>query len=162
VLSIDPAVTTTEKSDFTGLAVVAYSAVEKRCVVRDAWELRIQPGKALRDRVIQILDAYPDTAAVLVETNQGGDVWRAILHNLPVPIHTVHQKTRKEIRASDLLTHYQRGRVVHEKTLHAAEAQMVSFPKAPHDDLIDAIGSGVHAILPSGKAKPNVRTSLVA
>lgn len=162
VLSIDPAVTSTEKSDFTGLAVVAYSALEKRCVVRDAWELKIQPGKGLRDRVIQILNAYPDTAGVLVETNQGGDVWKTILHSLPVPLHTVHQSVRKEIRAAHLLTHYQRGRVVHEKLLPAAEAQMVSFPKAPHDDLVDAIGSGVAALLPSGKAKPSARSVLVA
>lgn len=162
VLSIDPAVTTTEKSDFTGLAVVAFSALEKRCVVRDAWELRIQPGKALRDKVIQILETYPETAGVLVETNQGGDTWKAILHGLPVPVHTIHNSVRKEVRAAKLLTRYQRGYVVHEKPLRAAEAQMVGFPKAPHDDLVDAIGNGVDALLPSGRQRPTITSTYAA
>lgn len=163
VLSIDPAVTTTERSDYTALAVVGYSPLEQRAVVRDAWQLRIQPGRELRDRVLQILDAYPETAGVLIETNQGGDAWRAILHDLPVPITTVHQSDRKEVRAARLLTRYQRGLVVHEKQLPAAEGQMVAFPKAPHDDLVDAIGSGVAAILPKNhKQRPGVHAIAVA
>lgn len=163
VLSIDPAVTATDRSDYTGLAVIGYSPVEQRAVVRDAWQVRIQPGRELRARVLQILDAYPETAGVLIETNQGGDTWRAILHNLPVAIHTVHQSERKEVRAARLLTRYQRGLVVHEKPLPAAEEQMVAFPKAPFDDLVDAIGSGVAALLPKpAKQRPGVRSIGVA
>ncbi|WP_329064902.1 hypothetical protein [Amycolatopsis sp. NBC_01480] len=163
LLSIDPAVTATDRSDYTALAVVGYSPLEQRAVVRDAWQLRIQPGRELRNRVLQILDAYPETAGVLIETNQGGETWRAILHDLPVPITTVHQSDRKEVRAARLLTRYQRGLVVHEKPLPAAEGQMVAFPKAPFDDLVDAIGSGVAAILPKNhKQKPAVRSIGVA
>lgn len=154
LLSIDPAVTSTNKSDYTALAVVGYSALEKRCVVRDAWQLRIQPGEPLRQRVLQILDSYPDTMGVLIETNQGGDTWNAILHHLPVKIYPVHPGVAKEVRAAHLLNHYQRGRVVHEKQLPAAEMQMVSFPKAPHDDLVDAIGHGVAALMPNLKKRP--------
>jgi phage terminase large subunit-like protein len=80
---------------------------------------------------------------VVVESNQGGDTWKAILHSLPVKLSTVHQSIPKEIRAADLLNLYQRGRVFHEQRLPAAEEQMVSFPKGPNDDIVDAIGTGV-------------------
>lgn len=162
LLSIDPAVTSTAKSDYTALAVVGYSPMENRAVVRDAWQLRIQPGEPLRQRVLAILEAYPDTMGVLVETNQGGDAWKAILHHLPVDIHTVHQTDPKEVRAAHLLNRYQRGQVVHEKPIPAAEMQMVSFPKAPHDDLVDCIASGVAALLPKPKRSSGVRSMHVA
>lgn len=162
VLSIDPAVTTTAKSDYTGLAVVAYSAVENRAVVRDAWQLRIQPGEPLRQRVLSIVEEYPETMGVLVETNQGGDAWKNILHHLTVPITTVHQTVAKEVRAAQLLNRYQRGLVVHEKPIPAAEMQMVSFPKAPHDDLVDCISAGVAALLPKAKRSSGVRSMHVA
>lgn len=153
VLSIDPAVTASGKSDYTALSVVAYSPVEDKCVVLDAWQLRIQPGKALRDRVLAILEEYLDTAGVLVESNQGGQVWRSILHDISVPITTIHQSVAKEVRAANLLNKYQLGKVVHAKALTAAENQMIAFPKAPHDDLIDSIGAGVFALLPKPKKR---------
>lgn len=151
ILSIDPAITSTERSDYTALAVVSFSASEGKCLVRDAWQLRIQPGAPLRDRVVRILDAYPEITGVLVETNQGGDAWKAILHDLPVQIVTVHQKEPKPVRAARLLSHYQRHRVLHEKRIRALEEQMVGFPKTAHDDLIDAVGQGVAVFL---KTKP--------
>ena len=153
VLSIDPAVTSKAKSDYTALAVVGYSASEKRCVVRAAWHVRIQPGGPLRDRVLAILDLFPDTVGVVVETNQGGDAWLALLHGLPVPIRTVHQKEPKEVRAARLLNHYQRGRVWHERHLAAVEEEMVAFPKGPHDDLVDAVGTAVDVFLGKSAVK---------
>lgn len=143
LLSIDPAVTSKKKSDFTALAVVGFSAVKQQCVIRYARTFKVQPGEQLREIVLRTLDAYPETVGVVVESNQGGDTWRAILKDLPVKLSTVHQSIPKEIRAADLLNLYQRGRVFHEQRLPAAEEQMVSFPKGPNDDLVDAIGTGV-------------------
>lgn len=159
ILSIDPAVTSKAKSDYTALAVVGYSASEKRCVVLGAWQIRVQPGGPLRDRVLAILDLFPDTVGVVVETNQGGDTWKALLHGLPVPITTVHQKEPKEVRAARLLNHYQRGRVWHTTHLPALEEQMVAFPKAPHDDLVDAVGTGVEVFFKKSSVKrSNIRS----
>jgi phage terminase large subunit-like protein len=64
-----------------------------------------------------------------------------------VPLRLVHQHEPKEVRAARLLNHYQRRRVVHELRLHAVEEQMVAFPKAPNDDLVDAVGTGVEVFL---------------
>lgn len=171
LLSIDPAVTSKAKSDFTAMSVIgmqaaAYDVVNNRrvevrparCVVRYAVARRVQVGSPLRDWVLSILEEYPEIAAVLVETNQGGDAWRAILHDLPVKILTVHQSEAKEVRAARLLNKYQRDLVRHERPLPAAEAQMVGFPKAPHDDLVDSIGSGVAAIMPKHKPRSHEKS----
>jgi phage terminase large subunit-like protein len=156
LLSIDPAVTTKAKSDFTALAVIGASAPgpDRAAVVRAAWQLKIPPGEKLRSRVLAILDEFPDIAGVVVETNQGGDAWLAILHDLPVPVRTVTQSRPKEVRAGSLLAKYQRGRVFHEKRLPQLEAQQLRFPLAEHDDLVDAVGTGVEVFLKSDTAPP--------
>jgi phage terminase large subunit-like protein len=153
LLSIDPAVTSKKKSDFTALAVIGYSQMKDMCVVKDAWALKIRPGKLLRERVIAILDMYPETSGIVIETNQGGDTWLAILHDMPCPVNTVSQSAPKEVRAGSLLAKYQRGKVVHAKRLPALEGQMVSFPKGANDDLVDATGTGVTVFL-KGDKKP--------
>jgi hypothetical protein len=168
VLSIDPAVTSKAKSDYTALAVVAYSAHYRRVVVRAAWAIRVPPGEQLRKRVLAILEAYPETRGILVETNQGGDTWKeSVLAGLPVKVKPIHQTEPKEVRAARLLARYQtpprRGlvkpqphdppevhtfpQVVHEQRLPAAEGQMVAFPKGAHDDLVDAIGTACDVFL---------------
>jgi phage terminase large subunit-like protein len=156
LLSIDPAVTAKKKSDFTALAVIGFSASEQRCVVRWARAVRIQPGAPLRDLVLRALELFPDIRGVLIETNQGGDVWQSVLHGLPVPVKTVHQSEPKEVRAARLLNFYQRRRnglplVVHEQRLPAVEEQMIGFPKGAHDDLVDCVGTGVDVFLKRAK-----------
>lgn len=147
LLSIDPAVTSKKKSDFTALAVIGCCKPKRQCVVRFARTYKVPPGDQLRELVIRTIETFPETVGVVVESNQGGDAWRAILHDLPVPLRTVHQSEPKEVRAARLLNHYQRKRVFHEQRMPAAEEQMVAFPKAPNDDLVDAVGTGVAVFL---------------
>lgn len=142
LLSIDPAVTTKASSDFTGLGVVGYSPMERKCYVSMATAVKLGPA-FLRERVLKILEKYPDIGLILIETNQGGDTWKSILHDMPVRVVTVHQTVKKEVRAATVLNHYDRGRVLHAHDLTALETQMVAFPGAPNDDLVDAVGSGI-------------------
>lgn len=147
LLSIDPAVTTKDKSDYTGLAIVGYSKPAGVTVIRWARAVKVPPGGQLRQIVLRLLEEWNTTSGVLVETNQGGDTWQSILHGLPVPLRTVHQSDPKDVRAARFLHHYQRGRVLHETRLPALEEQLVAYPKAPHDDLVDAAGTGVTVFL---------------
>jgi predicted phage terminase large subunit-like protein len=147
VLAIDPALTARDKSDFTAMVVVGYSASERRAVIRHVRAVRVAPGEALRALVLRILEQYPDVVGILIETNNGGDAWKAILHHMPVPVRTVFSKAAKEVRAADLLALYQKGHVLHETRLTALESQMFSFPKGANDDLIDAAGSGIAVFL---------------
>jgi hypothetical protein len=63
LLSIDPAVTSKKKSDYTALAVIGYSAAYRRCVVRYAVAIKVAPGEPLRKKVLQILEEFPPPSA---------------------------------------------------------------------------------------------------
>lgn len=151
MLSIDPATTAKKASDFTGLAVVAWSAERRRCTVHAAWALKVPPGPLLRDRVLAILDEFPQIGLILIEVNQGGDTWQSVLHHMPVRVKTVHQNEPKFTRAEAVLNHYQRGRVLHARRLPELEQQMCAFPKAPNDDMVDAAGSAIRRFIPPAK-----------
>jgi phage terminase large subunit-like protein len=152
LLQIDPAVTDKRTSDYYGLSVIAHQPAERaadgrtrmpaRCAVRYARQFRMPPAK-LREKVLQLLEQFPEIGAVRIETNQGGDTWRAILHDLPVRLLVVHETVPKPVRATNLLNHYQRGRVLHARKLPEVEDQMTSYPDVLHDDLIDSVGAGV-------------------
>lgn len=167
LLSIDGAVTTKKSSDYTGLSVIGWAPAAAptpaRCVVKHAERVKLQ-GAALRERVLALLDLFPEIGAVLVETNQGGDMWREVLHGLPVRLLTVHNTEPKPVRAGRLLNLYQMvpPRVVHEKRLLHLEEEMVAFPKGLHDDLVDSVGNGVLALLRPPKKTPPPSASRVA
>ncbi|MET9517426.1 hypothetical protein [Streptomyces sp. NPDC002994] len=153
MLSIDPAVTAKKGSDFTGLAVVSWSAQHRRCTVHAAVAVKIPPGVHMRDRVLALLDEWPQIGLILLEVNQGQDVWQSVFHHMPVKVKTVNQSEPKFSRAEGVLNHYQRGRVLHARKLRELEEQMCAFPKAPHDDLVDAVGSAVRRFIPAGPKK---------
>ncbi|MFC5947065.1 hypothetical protein ACFQH9_02080 [Pseudonocardia lutea] len=150
MISIDPAVTSTAKSDYTGIAVIGYNKSLGRCVVRGAWQVKVQPGRELRDKVQEIAARFPGTAGILVETNQGGAAWRSILGGLGMRVREVHNSQNKTTRATNLLEHYQNGRVFHETRMAVLEEQMIAFPRGSNDDVIDAVGNGVQHFLRPG------------
>jgi Uncharacterized conserved protein len=99
---------------------------------------------------------------VLVEVNQGGDLWLKILWGLPVKIKVINQSVKKEVRAATVLHHYQRHRVKHVAGLTRLEGQMVAFPNAPHDDMVDAVGTAVAYFLNKPKPKRKVAVATEA
>lgn len=167
-LSVDGAVTTKRTSDFTGLSVVGYAparpakeqrrAMPARCLIEHAEAVKLK-GAALRERALQILDAFPDVGAILVESNQGGDLWLEVFHDMPVRVVVFSNSEPKEVRAGRLLNLYQLlpPRVVHAEPLPTLEEQMCSFPNGLNDDLVDSVGNGVLRFLrpPKRQAPPS-------
>lgn len=167
IISIDGAVTAKLESDYTGIAVVGYSGVRRtrsgkqppKCVVKYARAVKLK-GEPLRRLVISLLDSFPEVRGILVETNQGGDMWFDTLHGLPVKIYAVHNKEKKESRAGRLLNLYQMSptRVLHIKQIPPLEEQMINFPNGANDDLVDAVGNAVLKFLrPDKGKKPGLR-----
>lgn len=169
VMSIDPTITTKTQSDPAGVAIISYAPgyvvpaqdgkpprrIPSRCSVDYAREVRYV-GEKMRAYVIRLLAAYPRVRLVVVEGNQGGENWHAILHHLPVKLHVVWSTIKKEVRAANLLELYQHRpvpRVIHSSRLTSLEQQMCSFPKGL-DDMVDAVGAVVLRLLnppPKGK-----------
>lgn len=146
VLSIDPHVSRSKTSDFTGLSVVRYSTPYDMFDV--AWSLQTRlRGKDLRKLALQIVEKY-DITAILIETNQGGDMWTDEDHvfdprAFPCKIATVHQKESKEIRAARAVAEYECDRVLHWEKIEDLETQMLAFPLVRHDDMVDTISSAI-------------------
>lgn len=179
ILQLDPAVTTKDKSDYTGWAVVAYrppmerppvdqmfdhlqghERLPGRCEVVAAGQIKLI-GEPLRAWVLAKLQQYERIRAVRVEVNQGGEMWYTALHDLPVKL-LVHASTEsKEVRFAYVLDFYQRGGglVVHREQIRILEEQMVAFPKAPYDDVADAVCSGILFFLkPDPTVTPGARS----
>lgn len=139
IIAVDPAVTTSKRSDETGVAVVGYSAAARKAVVQECFGVRLK-GEPLRRRIMELLGRYPDVAEVLWERNAGGDMMvGSVLHDLPIPVRTVHNSERKEVRVERALSYYRRGAVMHAAKLPALEAQQQEFPRGLHDDLCDVV-----------------------
>lgn len=157
ILSIDPAVTTSRSSDPTGLAVIGLSPgsnpAQRQVSVERVAEVRAN-GEELRQLVLRWILDDPEITSILVETNQGGDLWRTTLHTMPVPVATIHQVEPKAVRAAWAHSWYTRRRVAHSHKLSALEEQMVAFPKAAHDDMVDATCTGILHFM----GKPQKRT----
>ncbi|MGI8333461.1 hypothetical protein ACRYCC_26210 [Actinomadura scrupuli] len=165
LLEIDPAVSDKKTSDFYGLAVIAHQPARReekgrtpaRCAVRYGRAYKMPPAK-LRTKVLEILELFPEIGAVRIEVNQGGDTWKAILHDLPVRLLVVHESVPKPVRATNTLNHYQRGRVLHARKLPEVEEQMTSYPDVLNDDLIDAVGAGVSYFLDRKPVQATAKT----
>jgi len=151
-LVIDPAVTARRTSDFTGLVVGSWTLPAGRptrtnpgtVTIRWARGVRLT-GAPLRAFVAeQLLPLYPDIRYILVEVNQGGDLWVALLRGLGVRVGTHWSSESKEVRFARELDHWQRGRVLHSTHHPQLEEQAVGFPHMRYDDTIDAAVSLVH------------------
>ena len=141
IISIDPAVTKKNTSDFTGVALLSFDKRKRRMWVRRVWKVKKSP-RELRHLVAAILQSFPETKILLVETNQGGDTWGDIFSGLDVQYREIKQDTKKEVRAVVLLNGYQKREVVHAEKLPALDAELLAFPTGLNDDLLDAVGSG--------------------
>lgn len=167
ILSIDGAVTTKKESDYTGLAVVGFSPAKRgrsgkqpaQCIVKYARAVKMK-GAPLRQLVLNILESFPEIRGILVETNQGGDMWLDVLHGMPVKIYSIHNVEKKESRAGRCLNLYQLSptRVVHAQQIPALEEQMINFPQGSNDDLVDAVSNAVLKYLrPDAGPKPGLK-----
>lgn len=150
VVGVDPAVTSGERSDATGIVVAGrLRAPDGRpyFYTLDDRSLNAPPDRWARE----IVEAYHfwRADAVVAETNQGGDLVAASLRQVDpnLPIRPVRATRGKILRAEPIAILYQNGRVKHVGVFPELEEEMTSYagPSTP-DQSVDRLDALVWAI----------------
>lgn len=160
MVAVDPATTSGETANETGIIVVG-AAEDKHGYVLEDWSVRGTPDQWAR----KVVAAYRKHQAdgVVAEANQGGEMVRMVIQSIDssVPVRLVHASRGKYIRAEPISALYEQGRVHHVGTLPELEDQMIAFtPERAADrsdgispDRVDALVWGLTELFPGVVAR---------
>ncbi len=150
IISLDPAVTSAKSSDYSAIAVISKSR-DGKYYVRYAAQMKIDPS-ALAERVQELVERY-GAGLVLVEVNQGGDLWKQSFSKVKARVKLIKQKTPKPVRLGQSSEFYKQGLVFHSEHLPLLEEQMIAYPNVHNDDLIDAVATGLIFLINGSKKR---------
>lgn len=139
MIGVDPAATSADTSDQTGLSVAGEGS-DGDYYVLNVSGYRLSP-QGWATRTIDLYDQH-EADKVIAEINNGGEMVEHTLRQVrrDLPIKVIHASRGKTLRAEPVAALYEQGKVHHVGTFAAAEDQMCSFPVAnEHDDLVDAL-----------------------
>jgi phage terminase large subunit-like protein len=140
VVGVDPAGTSDEGADETGI-VVAGVGVDGHGYVLDDVSARLSPDGWAR-RAVAAYDRW-EADRIVAETNYGGDMVLATIRTVRprVSLRKVHASRGKAIRAEPIVALYEQGRVFHAGVFPTLEDQLCSWtPDAgPSPDRLDAL-----------------------
>lgn len=140
VVAVDPAVTSSEESDETGIVVAGKGADGHGYVLQDL-SFKGHPAEVAR-RVTSVYESYRANW-IVAEVNNGGDYIGALIKgvNPNVGYRTVRAKHGKVLRAEPVAALYEQGRVHHCARFDRLEEQMCTFESGSHDspDRLDAL-----------------------
>ena len=139
VVAVDPAITSGEDSDETGI-IVAGRRGKEAYVLADL-TCRLSPDGWARRAVAAYHEHKADR--IVAEANQGGDMVRSVLRTVDptVPVKLVHATRGKRVRAEPIAALYEQGRVFHAGVFAEMEDQLVTWtPDSPTSpDRLDAL-----------------------
>lgn len=127
VVAVDPAVSTGEDADETGIIVAAKGTDGHGYVLHDG------SGQMMpTDWAKEAIAAYSLHKAdrIIAEVNQGGDLVEATIRMVaprPVPYKAVHATRGKVVRAEPVAALYEQGRIHHVGVFAKLEDQMAAF-----------------------------------
>ena len=150
-LVFDPATTSKERSDQTGVGIISVAPSGLEVCVEYANGVRYRPEE-LREFMLEILEDNPIISTIIVETNQGGDYILNALQPIPRGYKVIekHEESlkgganSKKARVRKFFTYDDRGYVRYRKKFGKLQSQQITFPNGMHDDIVDAVAKGVH------------------
>lgn len=152
VVAIDPAVTSGESSDETGIVIAGIDAMGRGHVLADR-SCRMSPDGWARRAVA----AYHEFGAdrIVAEVNNGGDLVEVVLRAVDqnIPYTAVHASRGKRVRAEPVAALYEQGRIDHSETFPELEDQLCTYTPDSGDspDRLDALVWAItHLMLGSG------------
>lgn len=151
VVGVDPAVTSGEDSDLTGIVVAGKGADGHAYILADR-TIKASPA----EWALTVVAAYDAFAAdrVVVEQNQGHDLLQSVLRTVRpgLPIEKVNARRGKRTRAEPISALYEQGRVHHVGSLPQLEDQMTSWVPDIGDspDRVDSLVWAVTALKIAG------------
>lgn len=140
VVAIDPAVSSSEASDETGI-VVAGLGVDSRGYVLADRSCRLSPDGWARRAVSAFDDMSGDL--IVAEVNNGGDLVESTLRTVrrTIPYRKVHASRGKQTRAQPVAALYEQGRVSHCDVFPELEEQLTTWTpeSGTSPDRLDAL-----------------------
>lgn len=140
VVAIDPAVTSGEDSDETGIVVAGVDRDGQFHVLADR-SCRDTPDAWAR-RAVEAFDEF-EADRIVAEVNNGGDLVEATIRTVrrSVPYAKVHASRGKRVRAEPIAALYEQGKVHHYGDLKLLEDQMLTFTpdSGASPDRVDAL-----------------------
>jgi phage terminase large subunit-like protein len=140
VVAVDPAVTSGEGSDETGI-VVAGVGVDGRGYVLADRSCRLSPDGWAR-RAVQAFDDF-SADAIVAEVNNGGDLVEQTIRTVrrTVPYIKVHASRGKQTRAQPVAALYEQGKVSHVEAFAELDEQLTSWTpeSGTSPDRLDAL-----------------------
>ncbi len=126
VVGVDPAVTSGEASDQTGIVVAGRSKTGHWYVLADR-TCRLSPDGWAR-RAVAAFDEFKADRLV-AEVNNGGELVESVLRTVrrTLPVTKVHASRGKRTRAEPIAALYEQGKVHHVGAFHALEDEMTAF-----------------------------------
>ena len=158
VVAIDPATTSGEDSDETGI-IIAGKAADGHAYVVDDLTCRISPDAWAR----RAISAYHRHRAdrIVAEVNNGGDMVERVIRTVDrnVSYKAVRASRGKTVRAEPIAALYEQGRVHHVGLFAALEDQMCSFTPDQYEGSPDRVDALVWCLteLMLGGGEPRIR-----
>tara|TARA_R110001592_G_scaffold171235_1_gene409455 strand:+ start:19908 stop:21155 length:1248 start_codon:yes stop_codon:yes gene_type:complete len=153
VVAIDPAVTSHDKSDETGIVVTGRDANGHYYVLDD------RSGKYSPDDWIKkAIALYYEYEAnyIVAEVNNGGDLIERLIRvsDLKVPYRAIRSSKGKMLRAEPVSSLYEQNKVHHVGCYKELEEQMCQYTgnSVSSPDRLDALVFGITSLMNSGQA----------
>ncbi len=161
IVSVDPPVTSSTKSDACGI-IIAGKADERAFVLEDATMEQAKPLQWARTVINMFYKHEADS--IVVEVNQGGEMVESVIRQIDplIPIKSVRATRGKWLRAEPVAALYEQSRVAHAGLFKKLEDQMCDFGRnglssGQSPDRLDALVWAVTELLLGSDVMPSLK-----